>query len=239
MTTRYGLVGLLRPLTVYPAEMVYWGNLSTISVFQALHYNNSDNAKRYKLFWIGFAAMLIYEVFPSYIFPFLNGINVVCLATQGAPAGAVNVITHLFGGSNSNEGLGFGAIGLDWQYIGSSSMTLPLLWQGETIEFVVLFCRAHWPLLPQSQLLVRSQCLLHRRHGHLLQQHLERQYLLVCYRDILLTSVQPQSQAFPMLSTSLFAQNGTRYPQKYVFGPTFTLNQTKLDEVGLPALTGM
>ena len=22
---RYGLVGLLRPLTVYPSEMVYWG----------------------------------------------------------------------------------------------------------------------------------------------------------------------------------------------------------------------
>lgn len=47
-----------------------------------------------------------------------------------------------------------------------------------------------------------------------------------------------QSLAFPMLSTSLFAQNGTRYPQKVVFGPTFTLNQTALNEVGLPALTG-
>lgn len=41
-----------------------------------------------------------------------------------------------------------------------------------------------------------------------------------------------------MLSTSLFAQNGTTYPQSAVFGSTFTLNQTALDEVGLPALTG-
>jgi hypothetical protein len=41
-----------------------------------------------------------------------------------------------------------------------------------------------------------------------------------------------------MLSTSLFTQNGTRYPQSQVFGPTFTLNQTALDEIGLPALTG-
>lgn len=41
-----------------------------------------------------------------------------------------------------------------------------------------------------------------------------------------------------MLSTSLFAQNGTRYPQKAVFGPTFTLNETALHEIGLPALTG-
>lgn len=41
-----------------------------------------------------------------------------------------------------------------------------------------------------------------------------------------------------MLSTSLFASNGTRYPQKDVFGSTFTLNQTALNEIGLPALTG-
>lgn len=47
-----------------------------------------------------------------------------------------------------------------------------------------------------------------------------------------------QSLAFPMLSTSIFASNGTRYNQKAVFGPTFTLNHTALNEIGLPALTG-
>lgn len=41
-----------------------------------------------------------------------------------------------------------------------------------------------------------------------------------------------------MLSTSIFASNGTRYNQKAVFGPTFTLNHTALNEIGLPALTG-
>jgi len=52
LRSRYGLVGLLRPLTVYPSEMVYWfvsssfhgrtsrtplinfQNLPTVSVFQ-------------------------------------------------------------------------------------------------------------------------------------------------------------------------------------------------------------
>ena len=48
-----------------------------------------------------------------------------------------------------------------------------------------------------------------------------------------------QSKAFPMLSTSLFSQNGSIYDQETVFGPTFTLNETALAEVGLPALTGM
>ena len=41
-----------------------------------------------------------------------------------------------------------------------------------------------------------------------------------------------------MLSTSLFASNGTIYPQEAVFNDNFSLNQTALNEIGLPALTG-
>jgi hypothetical protein len=42
-----------------------------------------------------------------------------------------------------------------------------------------------------------------------------------------------------MLSTALFSSNGSIYDQTAVFtGPNFHLNQTALDEVGLPALTG-
>ncbi|KZV59208.1 hypothetical protein PENSPDRAFT_724355 [Peniophora sp. CONT] len=42
-----------------------------------------------------------------------------------------------------------------------------------------------------------------------------------------------------MLSTSIFNANGTRYSQSVVFtGPNQSLNQTALDEIGLPSLTG-
>ena len=41
-----------------------------------------------------------------------------------------------------------------------------------------------------------------------------------------------------MLSTSIFSQNGSIYDQAAVFGSTFQLNETALQEVGLPALTG-
>jgi len=42
-----------------------------------------------------------------------------------------------------------------------------------------------------------------------------------------------------MLSTSLFSSNGSIYEQTAVFtGTNFQLNQTALQEVGLPALTG-
>jgi hypothetical protein len=40
----YGLVGLLRPLTVYPSEMVYWANLPTVSIFQGMTRELLDRA---------------------------------------------------------------------------------------------------------------------------------------------------------------------------------------------------
>ena len=75
--------------------------------------------------------MFVWEIVPAYIFPLLNGFNIVCLATQSSPTGARDVITNLFGGTNANEGLGFGSISLDWQYIGSSFMSYPLVQQGK------------------------------------------------------------------------------------------------------------
>lgn len=128
----YGIVGLLRPLTVYPSEMVYWFNLPTVSVFQALHFDTTANLKRVKLFWSVFFGMFVYEIIPAYIFPLLNGFNVVCLATQKAPQGAVDVITNLFGGSDGNEGLGLLSFSFDWQYIGSGYMSLPLIQQANS-----------------------------------------------------------------------------------------------------------
>lgn len=168
----YGVVGLFRPLTVYPSEMVYWtvrnpasqstsdGSLQLLhrtyrqflsfrvrdtrpksfitDLHAALHFDTKSNQKRVKLFWIAFAGMFIYEVFPSYIFPLLNGFSIVCLATQHAPTNTLNIITNLFGGSNGNEGLGyvtlhfylnvpaayyvysFLSLGFDWQYITST-----------------------------------------------------------------------------------------------------------------------
>jgi hypothetical protein len=47
-----------------------------------------------------------------------------------------------------------------------------------------------------------------------------------------------QSLAFPMLSTSIFSSNGSIYDQADVFDSHFQLNQTALEIVGLPALTG-
>ncbi|PIL26670.1 transporter [Ganoderma sinense ZZ0214-1] len=198
-TFGYGLVGLLRPLTVYPSEMVYWANLPTVAIFQSLHFDSATNHKRLKVFWSAFTGMFVWEVFPAYIFPLLNGINIICLSTQHVPSATQDVITNLFGGTDGNEGLGFGSISFDWQYIGSTYMSLPLIQQANSwIGYAACY---------------------------------------IAIMGIYYSNVW-NSQAFPMLSTSLFNQNGTRYNQKAVFGPTFSLNQTALAEVGLPALTG-
>ncbi|KAH9983191.1 OPT oligopeptide transporter protein-domain-containing protein [Russula compacta] len=125
----YGIVGLLRPLTVYPSEMVYWLSLPTVSIFQGLHFDTALNHKRIRVFWAAFAVMFIYEIIPSYIFPLLNGFNIFCLASQHAPPGVQDVFTNIFGGADSNEGLGLFSLSFDWQYIGSGFMSLPLLQQ--------------------------------------------------------------------------------------------------------------
>ena len=41
-----------------------------------------------------------------------------------------------------------------------------------------------------------------------------------------------------MLSTSIFASNGSIYNQSAVFGTTFQLNRTALSEAGLPHMAG-
>ncbi|KAH9972971.1 oligopeptide transporter [Lactifluus volemus] len=196
----YGIVGLLRPLTVYPSEMVYWFNLPTVSIFQALHFDTTANHKRVRLFWIAFAAMFIYEILPSYIFPLLNGLNIFCLTSQHASPGVQNVFTNIFGGANANEGLGLFSLGFDWQYIGSVFMSLPLIqqvnsWVGIALSYVVIAAIYYSNTWNES--------------------------------------------SFPMLSTSIFSSNGSVYDQSAVFtGRNFELNQTALNEVGLPALTG-
>jgi hypothetical protein len=85
-----------------------------------LHLDTATNRKPVRLFWSAFAVMFIYEIIPSYIFPQLNGFNIFCLASQHAAPRVQNVFTNIFGGANSNEGLGLFSLSFDWQYITSA-----------------------------------------------------------------------------------------------------------------------
>lgn len=88
--------------------------------YVALHFDTNANSKRLKLFWASFTGSFIYEIIPAYMFPLLNGISVFCLASQKAAPNVRNIFTNIFGGGNSNEGLGLLSLSFDWQYITSS-----------------------------------------------------------------------------------------------------------------------
>jgi OPT family oligopeptide transporter len=135
------LAGILRPLIVYPAEMVYWSTLPQVVLFQALHFDPVANKGRLIKFGWAFAIAAVWEFFPAYIIPWFGGISIFCLASMHAAPNVRTVFSTVFGGVSSNEGLGLLNFGLDWQYIQSQYLSFPLKQQMNTwIGYVIWYC---------------------------------------------------------------------------------------------------
>lgn len=64
-----------------------------------------------------------------YVIPWLNSISIPCLASMNATGEKARILTNVFGGALSNEGMGLLNISLDWQYIGSGSLVMPMKYQ--------------------------------------------------------------------------------------------------------------
>ncbi|KAJ5918753.1 OPT superfamily oligopeptide transporter [Penicillium verhagenii] len=128
----YGLCGLFRPISVWHPEAVYWGSLPVIKSLQGLHWQEVRNSRPLRLFWYAFAGMGAYEIFPAWVFPWLNSVSIPCLAAQKTTGNTAGVLTNVFGGSVNNEGLGLFSLTLDWQYITSSAIAYPLTLQLHT-----------------------------------------------------------------------------------------------------------
>ncbi|KAG1756630.1 OPT oligopeptide transporter protein-domain-containing protein [Suillus paluster] len=119
----YGIGGMMRGILLYPSKMLYPGVLPLLSMFDALYRDGSEARRKLKVFYVVFAAIFIWEMFPEWIFPLLTGFSIFCLA---APNNAA--VSRVFGGSNGNEGLGLLSLCFDWQYISGviNPMTIPL-----------------------------------------------------------------------------------------------------------------
>ncbi|KIK46898.1 hypothetical protein CY34DRAFT_21743 [Suillus luteus UH-Slu-Lm8-n1] len=119
----YGIGGMMRGILLYPSKMLYPGVLPLLSMFDALYEGGMAARKKLRVFYMVFAAIFIWELFPEWMFPLLTGFSIICLA---APNNAA--VSRVFGGSNGNEGLGLLSICFDWQYIsgGMNPMTIPL-----------------------------------------------------------------------------------------------------------------
>ncbi|CAK3789992.1 peptide transporter MTD1 [Lecanosticta acicola] len=137
------LAGILRPLIVYPAEMVYWSTLPQVVLYQNLHLDRKQNRDRLKKFGWALGAAALWEIFPAYIVTWFGGLSVFCLASINAPENTRTVFSTIFGGASSNEGLGLFNFSLDWQYIQSLYLSLPLkqqvnTWIGYGIWYVMM-----------------------------------------------------------------------------------------------------
>lgn len=130
----YGICGILRPICVWHVEAVYWSNLPTVKTLQGLHWQELKNSKPLRVFWYSFSAMAIYEVFPAYVFPWLNSISIPCLASMRATGEKASILTNLFGGATNNEGLGLFTVSLDWQYVSNPSEHLNSSWDHPSFD---------------------------------------------------------------------------------------------------------
>lgn len=124
----YTMAGLLRSVLVYPVKLLWPQNLPLTSLLETFHGSKAPDSKtivkkRMKVFWVVAGIIFVWEIFPEYVFPVLEGVSIFCLARQNDM-----VFTNLFGGASGNEGLGFLSLCLDWQYIASlgSPLWLPL-----------------------------------------------------------------------------------------------------------------
>ncbi|RKU40426.1 hypothetical protein DL546_002670 [Coniochaeta pulveracea] len=134
----YGICGIMRPITVWHVDAVYWSNLPMVKTIQGLHWQDLKTSKPLRYFWYAFTGMFFYEFFPAYIWPWLNAISIPCLASMHATGAKAAVLTNLFGGSVNNEGLGLFTVSLDWQYITSFQTSLPLKLQlHQAIGFLI------------------------------------------------------------------------------------------------------
>ncbi|KAF2663875.1 OPT peptide transporter Mtd1 [Microthyrium microscopicum] len=135
------LAGILRPLIVYPAEMVYWSTLPQVVLFQSLHFDPKANKKRLSKFGWAFGISALWEFFPAYIIPWFGGLSIFCLASIKAAPNIQDVFTTVFGGASSNEGLGLFNVSLDWQYIQSTFLSLPFKQQVNSwVGIVIWYC---------------------------------------------------------------------------------------------------
>ncbi|KAF4340976.1 OPT superfamily oligopeptide transporter [Fusarium beomiforme] len=129
----YGFAGLLRRALVYPTKMVWPALLPMNTLLETLHRDRNETRKRLRFFWIVLVAVFFWELLPEYIMPILTGVSIFCLARRDSM-----VFTHVFGGSNGNEGLGILSLGLDWQLISSKPLWTPLLTLGNSLAGYLL-----------------------------------------------------------------------------------------------------
>ncbi|KAJ3280197.1 hypothetical protein HK104_000836, partial [Borealophlyctis nickersoniae] len=120
----YGLAGVSRRFLVYPPAMLWPNTLSTVALFVGFHGDHRDDAtakwkmSRYKFFWIVFVGVFVYTWIPEYFMVVLQSFSILCFFGG-------NKTLRFLASADNGEGVGLGALTLDWYYVGGAMLTLP------------------------------------------------------------------------------------------------------------------
>ncbi|KAF8926506.1 hypothetical protein BGZ58_011126 [Dissophora ornata] len=140
----YGMAGMLRRYLIYPAEMVWWGNLVQVVFYNTMH--KTDDFKRVKLvrgwsrmkfFWVVVAVTFVYQFIPQWLAPILIYFDWLCW---------INPFNMNFWAMFSSiSGSGIMSLSFDWTSIGGPTMYLPLAAQLCSLGGIIL---NYWIILP-------------------------------------------------------------------------------------------
>jgi hypothetical protein len=171
--------------------------------------------------------MTAYQVLPAYIMPWLNSVSIPCLASQKATGSKAALLTNLFGGSLSNEGLGILNFSYVYAYLVSTELTTSFDWQ------YITSTATSQPIGYHVSLLCLPYC------SQLTKQLNAAFGLFICwiaYIGVYYSNLW-NSRALPFMASNLRTADGGRYNASTVF-INGILDRTALERVGLPRLTG-
>ncbi|CAG8674105.1 9240_t:CDS:2, partial [Gigaspora rosea] len=107
----YGLAGFLRKHLVRPINMIWPQALVFSALYNTLHGNSAETKERIRFFYFAFISIFVWQIVPTYIFPWLSSAAILCLMAPNS-----NVAKTL---GNAAKGAGILNFSFDWNAIGS------------------------------------------------------------------------------------------------------------------------
>ncbi|KAF8976223.1 hypothetical protein BGZ46_008446, partial [Entomortierella lignicola] len=140
----YGMAGSMRKYLVYPANMIWWGNLVQVVFYNAL--NNTDEFKTKRMvrgwsymtfFWVVAGICFVYEFIPQLLAPMFVYFDWLCW---------INPFNRTFWALfSSYSGAGILSLAFDWTTIGGGTLYYPFYSQMNYYLGIVAY---YWILFP-------------------------------------------------------------------------------------------
>ncbi|KAF9196377.1 hypothetical protein BGZ49_002836, partial [Haplosporangium sp. Z 27] len=140
----YGMAGSMRKYLVYPADMIWWGNLVQVVFYNAMHNTDEFKVKRMvrgwsymTYFWVIASCCFVYEFIPQLLAPMFVYFDWLCW---------INPFNRTFWALfSSYSGGGILSIAFDWTTIGGNSLYYPFYSQ---MNYYLGAIAYYWILFP-------------------------------------------------------------------------------------------